>query len=196
MEKSIHWLHSFILNNTDIVNKTARLIYTLEVIPPHLYCHIKHDVMHLFIGVTCEGALKPRGRNRSSMRGLPWLGTFPEECGLCFQRSPSLWSLQLYHQILSGVIAKAAKLMTQGCWPFTLGKSAICLTWGGTWKCTVAGGPLFSKSIFRAFLTIDTVRIKCQNSWNSDQQYLLPRLCLATTLTYNISLQKVLMLML
>ena len=80
---------SYWTNNTDIINnKKPSRINALEVISPHLYCHIKHDVTYLFIlgSETCEGAPRPWGRDQwSSMRDFLWLGTLRGEWITCLE---------------------------------------------------------------------------------------------------------------
>ena len=47
-----------------------------------------------------------------------------------------------------------------------MGWSSICLTWGGTWSRTVAGGPLFFKPPFQSF-SYNRYHL---NSWKSNHR--------------------------
>ena len=52
----------------------------------HTNFAIKHDVIYLFIGETCSGALRPWGRDQwSSMRDFLWFGTLRGEWITCLE---------------------------------------------------------------------------------------------------------------
>lgn len=84
---------SYRTNSTDIINnKKPSWINALEAISPHVYCHIKYDVIYLlFIGETGWNMLRCMrswGRDQwNSMRGFLWLGTLRGEWITCLDVS-------------------------------------------------------------------------------------------------------------